>query len=89
MLASIAGRSPRQMNQVRTLQLLPGVSAMAAVVLMVLLLCTALLPGPTPDSGTVSGNGTPISVLFEEDLEESSSDRSTVLTALLIEGMNP
>ena len=87
--AAIGGKTPRQLSALYALRLLPRMSAAAALILALLIGATWLVPAPAAsvDLAMDENDIAPIIVTFEEEL--ASSTPTTVLTALVIEGMNP
>ena len=86
-MGSIGGRTPAQMNTVRSVQALRGLSGVAAVLLAALVLVTWIV-APPEDVGRI-GVEEPSIASFEEQQLEDSATESTILTALFVNGMTP
>ncbi len=83
----IGGRTPAEMNAVRTVQALRGLSGVAAVLLAALVLLTWIV-SPVEPAGRI-GIEEPSIASFEEQQLEDSATESTILTALFVNGMTP
>ena len=87
-LNAIGGRSPAEMKALHAFQFLPRLSAAASLLLVLLVALTWLLtPAPSTDVDLAESDPAPIDLQFEEGFDTSTP--STVLTALVIEGMDP